>query len=924
MAESGNGAIGIYPGDIAPSSSVTVIYVYTPDEGLGTVDIPNTVCTYYTDEGEDGSTDIVEYFNVDVDALCADFTVTTPITLSQFKVEKLYDGYSFNWTTATETSNIGFNVYGLRGQTLFKLNDEMILSQAINSFEPLDYNYLHLEGVDSTISKFFLEDIDTKGKSTKHGPFELDIQYGENADIADAQTDWQEFKSQNAQALLQKVAKQNGKKAGAKSLASSTNVDGSQLVTTIHITVEETGLQRVSYSQLSELGVDAKSLSLGRFTLTDTDGEAVAVRVVKPAGNTDGFIEFVGHELETFYDDVNVYQLALTNRNNDAKAVIQSSISKSSIKTKGKNGASMPAAYYMHTERLDDNLVYTYTSVPEEPWFLDDLIAFRSANSVSFELPISDLYYDQAIPATLSTKAVNAFDLPDSDNPDGFVQLFADSTVVDETEVFTKEMVELKSEIELQAQQQSVTAELLLTPMSIFNYAVMYVDEFALTYPRKHVAIDGQLIFQAQDEFFKVGGFNDSLVNVYAQSEDGNTHYLGQHQVSATNEVTFNGLSQQADYFVIADSKINQPDLRLVSSENLSQLQVNHLVVSHPQFVGERLDQYLQTRNTEAGDVTKVVTTDSIYQQYSGGIRDAAAIKAFVKDLSNNGELKSVMLVGGDVYDYNDYLGFGAVSFVPTMYRETDEVITFAPTDVLFGDVNGDQIPDIPVGRLPVRNNAELDTLLAKMELFNQQGNNKTAVLSADEQGILSAYNFVQSSERVADALEPAGWQVTRAYIDQLGSRQAKTVLLDSLNAGSRLSVYTGHSSSYSWSWKNLFSTTDAEQLTNTHAPTAYLQWGCYTTYFVSPQYDSLSHVLMLSGDQGAAAVIGSSTLTDASAEADYAEFLQEELTNPDNNFGQAMVKSQQRFTSVNGLAFKDIVWGINLLGDPLLSLSAQ
>ena len=77
----------------------------------------------------------------------------------------------------------------------------------------------------------------------------------------------------------------------------------------------------------------------------------------------------------------------------------------------------------------------------------------------------------------------------------------------------------------------------------------------------------------------------------------------------------------------------------------------------------------------------------------------------------------------------------------------------------------------------------------------------------------------------------------------------------------------------------------------------------------------------MLAGEQGAAVVIGSSTLTDAVAEAEFAALFQSEVVNGVNSYGQALTKAKQRFAATGGLSHKDILWGVTLLGDPLLEL---
>ena len=77
----------------------------------------------------------------------------------------------------------------------------------------------------------------------------------------------------------------------------------------------------------------------------------------------------------------------------------------------------------------------------------------------------------------------------------------------------------------------------------------------------------------------------------------------------------------------------------------------------------------------------------------------------------------------------------------------------------------------------------------------------------------------------------------------------------------------------------------------------------------------------MLSGPQGAAVVIGSSTLTNAVAEGEFAKIIQSELIQQGSTFGSAMQKAKAKFKSSYGDSNKDILWGISLLGDPALNL---
>ena len=99
--------------------------------------------------------------------------------------------------------------------------------------------------------------------------------------------------------------------------------------------------------------------------------------------------------------------------------------------------------------------------------------------------------------------------------------------------------------------------------------------------------------------------------------------------------------------------------------------------------------------------------TEAIYAAFSDHAPDPKALQRYVATYGRN--FKTVLLVGGDSYDPYDYLGLGSISFIPSFYQRVNEFVAFGPTDELVVDRDGDRIPDVPIGRLPVRTAAELN-----------------------------------------------------------------------------------------------------------------------------------------------------------------------------------------------------------------------
>ena len=93
--------------------------------------------------------------------------VTTPVTLAYFKATsgKKKGSVDFEWWTATETGNLGFELYVEAGKKLVRVNPEPIRGK-VTSTEPVHYTYT-AEGVEG--DTFWIEDVSSRAASAPHG-----------------------------------------------------------------------------------------------------------------------------------------------------------------------------------------------------------------------------------------------------------------------------------------------------------------------------------------------------------------------------------------------------------------------------------------------------------------------------------------------------------------------------------------------------------------------------------------------------------------------------------------------------------------------------------------------------------------------------------------------------------------------------------
>ncbi len=451
---------------------------------------------------------------------------------------------------------------------------------------------------------------------------------------------------------------------------------------------------------------------------------------------------------------------------------------------------------------------------------------------------------------------------------------------------------------------------------------IVSVESIALTYPALFNARDNQFTFTSENDNFKVSGFSDKSLQLFVLSDYGivKLKKFKTGTFEGKNQVIFSGLNGLNTYFISTDGSVLKPQMKFSSSEPVNVEATEHLIISHADFIGPELIDYANDTRQNY----RVVNVENIYHRYSNKIPDGEAIKTFIQDTAAIGELKSILIVGGDNYDYNNNLGLDVISFVPTIYRETDKLIKYSAVDALFGDTNNDDIPDVAVGRLPVRTQAELSAILNKSLAYNNQSYNPSVVLAADDSDGYDAYDFSLSSDLIAYQFDNANWNVEKAYLDSLPLEAARNLLIGELNSGARLAMYTGHSSSKRWAFEGIFRNSDVNNLMNENNPFGIVQWGCWNTYFVHPEEDSLGHAFMLSGNKGAAFVMGASTLTNASEESRFSSLFNIYMLANDLTIGEAMTQAKYEYNNESNQLHKDILWGISLLGDPLTKINAE
>jgi hypothetical protein len=827
-------------------------------------------------------------------------TASLPITLASVEAWRTGGGLQVTWTTATESGNAGFHLYGrAHGGSWQRLTGSMIPSKVVDSRTPQRYEaYFPSPGVDV----IRIEDWSIRGESVRHGPFELGQRHGADAVEQARSIPWQRIRATNA---ADRSFRGSPRTLRSRARASHSAASAGSPEALLWVT--KPGVQRIGVDTLRSEGVDFTGVPVADLALTD-DGEPQPRHIIDANGdgvlNSGDAVEFRGTVTPTLYSDRNAYHLRVDPTK--AQAVRDGRGRARRARRMNRDlGRTLP-----DTVTLDQQRRYFVGAPGDDPWYDAQLYANNGSARLerTFDLPG---YAGGG--ATLALSLWGITDWPGSE-PDHHVIVSVNGQRIDAFWFDGHEDASRDFQLPaglLQAEGNTITLE---APGDTgFAFEIQAFDGIAVTYDRQTRAHEGswQGTLSERGRWGRPAGHTGyGVVNLEGFSGEvvAWNHRL---RLVGTDRLRIRG---GGDWFAADHRAIQEPTVEApVPAPAATTRAADYVIIAHPQFLdADALDELVMLQENR-GYRTEVVDVDSIYAGYSDFAVDAEAIRQYLAEVQPD----FVLLVGGDTYDYQDYLDVESESFIPTHYVSTDGQVTFAPADIPHVDYTGDGLPQAAIGRLPVRTRGELEQLVRKLR--NYQTPNR-GLFSAGRSDRDEA--FSQVSANYASTLSKKGWMTDTIHVDEAGLEDAKTRLLDELNIGGTLVSYVGHSSHGIWGLNPqtgvLFDTKEARELTNSQ-PHVVTQWGCWNTYFVHPTTETMANTLLFQ-DGGAAAVMGATALTDLGLLQGLGENFFEQMAN-EPTLGEALLAAQRQYAGERP-GVVDQLRGFVLLGDPATPLS--
>lgn len=642
--------------------------------------------------------------------------------------------------------------------------------------------------------------------------------------------------------------------------------------TRYRIPVQQTGVYQLTYADLLAAGLPLDGLDPRRLQLYQGDQE-LAIEV---SGEADGrfdpedVLRFYAEQVRSLYTDTNTVWLAI----GDAPG--KRMVARSVVPTAGQAASSFADTQHFEVNRVYRSAMPMASDV--DHWFWGQMFIMGAARSLTMTAPFTITAPAPAAGPAMLTLSLWGASSDARVDPDHRVRASINGTVIGEVTWDGAVNVEAQLPFDHALLRPGGNTLTLFTPADTGardavnrSWEVNWLDFFKVTYQRGFVLTDGRLAFNAPTNpaHLTITGWPTQQSLAYDVTEPSAPIRLtGATMTGASGNYALH-LSDTAAvgsrYFVAAPAGLLAP--LGVTADPPSGLRTeavgaDYLVIAHGDFVAGI--QPLVDHRRSQGLRVRVVDVQDIYDEFSGGLLDPHAIRAFIAYAYFNWPAPApayVLLVGDGTYDFMNREGYGARNFVPPFLAAVDPLMGETAADNRYVAVDGaDILPDLHLGRFPVNTQEELAAMVNKTVAYETTptpGDWRTrAVFVADNPD--AAGQFGALSDAVVGLLPPE-FAVERIY---LGSAEypvsealrAQQAVLDAFNAGSLLFNYVGHSSITNWAAELLFSVNQLSQVANGSRWPIVLPMTCLEGTYHNPRYAGLAESSVRLAGRGALA----------------------------------------------------------------------
>ena len=407
-----------------------------------------------------------------------------------------------------------------------------------------------------------------------------------------------------------------------------------------------------------------------------------------------------------------------------------------------------------------------------------------------------------------------------------------------------------------------------------------YLDYINLTAKRKLIGNGKQFKFQYNAAGSTAGIVNYTIGNAGGISQIWDiTDLYNVSKIENSNQASFSFKASlgeirkyiaidAADYFTPlkeSQSKIVNQNLKgtlFKNAQNAFQ-DIDYVIIA-PKFLVSQAEKLAGFHRSYSNLNVKVITLENIYQEFSSGKQDVAAIRNCIKYIYDNASstdkrVKYLNLFGDASYDYKDRIqnNTNIVPIYQSLKSNTTGEASFASDDFFaLMDANEGIVAspfggvDIAVGRMLVSDNAQAQEMVNKVLEYHDlksYGNwrNNIVLISDDSDAADDAtIQFRQNNLADVIAAEKPFFNIDKIFLDSYvqeaaagGSRypKARTDFFNAFEKGALIFNYLGHGGEDGLASERIWEKADGQNLNNQYKYPLFITITCEFSRFDDP-----------------------------------------------------------------------------------------
>jgi len=739
--------------------------------------------------------------------------------------------------------------------------------------------------------------------------------------------------------------------------------------------VDTTGVHRLSKNFLGQLGVNVNSVDPRSVKIYGNGGDMLPylnseLSLIDPSENA---IQFIGEEDGRFdnEDYILFYANGPQGFNQEQNTNINLYTDKTYYYVNISSGNGKRLSEISQTDQPADLTIDTFQDndfyeVDEfnlvklgRRWF-GDKFDIETQRSYNFEIP----NLDTSLPVDVTLLFGSVSELPSSMG----VTLNGDASTVNLPPINPDGFTYGAGAFFFR--EVNVTGETLDIDLEYDNggnpVASAYLDYISVQATRQLQYVDKQLFFQNNSVASSSGIVQYNLSNAsdveqiwditdihnvqFVQNENQSSEFsLKTNAGEVRNYVAFSGsdfLNPKRE----ANSQLFNQNLKgTILTDNQGQFQdVDYLLIT-PQVFLDQAERLADINRLQNNLVVKVVTLQDIYNEFSTGNQDIAAIRNFVRYVynnasSNDNRVKYIGLFGDASYDYKDRLN-NNTNFVPSWFSLNSFSVTsslisddfYGLMDDNEGTLTTSNRLDIAIGRMLVDSPQRAKEVVDKIEAYYAQesyGSWRNNILLVSDD-VDEAFERVlqQSTDDVATDVraEKPFLNSIKVHSDSFQQQSSSggdrypdvnNAFRDAIDVGVLLVNYFGHGGELGLAEERIFDINDSQNLNNNCRFNCFVTVTCEYTKYDNPDLQTAGEYTYWNTNGGAIGLITTTRQIFVTVGTNYNQVLEDYLFAYGSNEYPTMAEAL-RLTKLDpiiaGSAQKRLV---HFIGDPAMKLA--